>query len=241
MIRSSAILGFRILLMFAGMVVSPIQGYSQRLANIQSECDGHRVVVKYDLENLPRSAYAKVSLSFETTGAQRIKAYTLSGNTMLKASGKNYLLVWDAARDMPGYTGYIEPVLHMDVVKYRYIEFLHNEGQLAGKSYGRAAWRNLLWPGLGMQYISSGNRGQIKSWIFTALVASAVTTHLMARSQYQEYLNATGPVTSLAAYSRANTAHQVAWTLGLSASLWYLTDQISLTRSRRYLQGNTIR
>jgi len=217
-----------------------LRGYSQRLTNITSESDGHRVVVKYDLENLPSNSYAKISLRFESSGGKYICPSSVSGNTLLKASSRNNLLVWDAARDNPGMSGFLEPNLKMDLVKFSYVEFLQNEGRLKGKSFGHAAQRNLLFPGLGMQYISSGDKGKGKSIVFGFLVASAVTTHLLTRSSYNEFLSATDVPSAKAAYAKANTMHRIAWSLGVSASAWYLIDQISLTRQKKYFNARAI-
>lgn len=227
-----------ILRLTIAMVSFTCTGYAQTLTNILAESDGQRIVVKYDLEDLPSNSYARISLSFGTTQGQALRPSSLNGNTMLKSSGQNNMLVWDAARDIPGYVGYVEPILQMDVVRFRYLEYLQNEGLLSNKSYGQAAWRNILLPGLGMQYASSGRKGRGQSWIFAGLLASAVTTHLITRSYYQEFVNTTGVEASKAAYNRANNMHRVAWTLGVSASLWYLTDQISLSTQKRYFRGN---
>jgi hypothetical protein len=216
-------------------------GYGQTLTNIQAESDGQRIVVKYDLEDLKSNSYAKISLSFGTIRGQPLRPSSLSGNTLVKSSGQNYMLVWDAARDIPGYEGFVEPILQMDVVKFKYLEYLQNEGLLSDKSYGQAAWRNLLLPGLGIQYASSGRKGRVQSWMFAALAVSALSSHLITRSQYQDYMNATGLEASKVAYTRANTTHRVAWTLGISASLWYLTDQISLSSHKKYFRKSKSR
>ncbi|MFM7588647.1 MAG: hypothetical protein ACKO55_05980, partial [Bacteroidota bacterium] len=49
-----------------------LRSYSQKLTNITTESDGHRVIVKYDLENLPSNSYAKISLRFESSGDKYI-------------------------------------------------------------------------------------------------------------------------------------------------------------------------
>lgn len=69
------------------------KSYSQKLTNITSESDGHRVIVKYDLENLPPSSFAKISLRFETSDLPDIKPISLTDSTLLKASSRNNLLV----------------------------------------------------------------------------------------------------------------------------------------------------
>lgn len=216
------------------------QGYGQRLTNISTESDGHRVIVSYDLENLPRNSYAKISLRFESSGGKDIWPSSVSGNTLLKASSRNNLLVWDAARDNPGLSGFLEPNLNMDLVKFPYVEFLQNEGRLKGKSFGQAARRNLLFPGLGMHYISSGDRGKVKSLLFGTLVVSAVTTHLLTRTSYNEFLSATDIQSAKAAYAKANGMHRIAWSLGVSASAWYLIDQISLSRQKKYFKSRIV-
>jgi len=217
-----------------------LRSYSQKLTNITTESDGHRVIVKYDLENLPPSSFAKISLRFETPDLENIKPISLSGNTLLKASSRNNLLVWDAARDNPGLKGYLEPYLLLDLVKFKYVEFLQNEGRLSGKTFGQAAQRNLLFPGLGMQYISSGDKGKGKSIVFGFLVASAVTTHLLTRSSYNEFLSATDVQSAKAAYAKANSMHRIAWSFGVSASAWYLIDQISLSRQKKYFKSRIV-
>jgi len=225
---------------FSILILFSSNCYCQILTNITAESDGHRVIVKYDLENLPPSSFAKISLRFETSDLPDIKPISLTGSTLLKASSRNNLLVWDAARDNPGLKGYLEPYLLLDLVKFKYVEFLQNEGRLNGKTFGKAAQRNLLFPGLGMHYISSGDKGKSKSIVFGFLVASAVTTHLLTRSSYDEFLSATDVQRAKAAYARANSMHRIAWSLGVSASAWYLIDQISLSKQKKYFKSRIV-
>lgn len=229
-----------ILWLTIAMVSFTCTGYAQTLTNILAESDGQRIVVKYDLEGLPSNSYARISLSFGTTQGQALRPSSLNGNTLLKSSGQNNMLVWDAARDIPGYVGYVEPIIQMDVVRFRYLEYLQNEGLLSNKSYGQAAWRNILLPGLGMHYISSGDKGKSKSIVFSFLVASAVTTHLLTRSSYNKFLSATDVQSAKAAYARANSMHRIAWSLGVSASAWYLIDQITLSRQKKYFKSRIV-
>ena len=210
--------------------------HAQKLTNIVAESDGQRITVSYDLEDLPRGFAAKVDLRFDLSTGESLSPSFLSGEKTLYASGQNYKFVWDAAREKPGLSGTIEPNLSLTIIKFQYMDVLQKEGKLDNKSFAVAFKKNLLLPGAGLNYTSSGQKGMSKSIVFGGLAVSALATHFITRKFYGDFRNATDPLVARSSYDKAMGLQPLAWGFGVTATTVYLLDQFSMINKRKYFR-----
>jgi hypothetical protein len=200
------------------------------------------VFVVYDLQS---DKPQDIGVVFELEGKGKVTPKSLSGAVMRVAAGQNRRIEWEVFKDIGSYQGNVVAVLSFGgntapVVigtrtrekKHSDFEIWQQQGHLVSKSFSKGVVSNLLYPGLGLRYVSNGSKGKGLMIVFGSFITSSLMFHQLAKNNYQQYLG-TGSWTD---YQKANGPHQISLSLGFSAATVYISSQVSFLRKKKFFQ-----
>lgn len=209
-------------------ICSIISLYAQKIKDVDYKLDEDRINIMYVMDTVPeihRPGWLyNLDIRVEGKILGNLKPTAVTGDvSQLSPNGFQKMIVWEVGTAKENLTDELK-------VKVSVVD-------MGGPRY---AWKSVLVPGTGLKYVTGRNQiGLLRTASVYLLLAGGITTRLISRIAYDNYLKTENDIFYENTYPMANLMHQVSivsMSAGLGIWIWDIVNTAHRGRlNKKYL------